>query len=161
MRLCAHLPTAPSCAARGWGPWCRPRARLETLAHILLFSQELRPWCRPRAKLETYRSDSRLKEVGAQLKTTCCGQTESTVNVCHRSGDKGSDLVLRGLIGLARPRSYLVKPKQMWAYASSNVGIASWHCGYPKLNGILNWTVLWTQLVHEYSWSLPLHGVQE
>lgn len=80
------------------------------------------------------------KEVGAQLKTTCCGQTESTVSVVTEVVTKGSDLVLRGLIGLARPRSYLVKPKQMWAYASSNVGIASWHCGYPKLNE-LNWTV--------------------
>ena len=33
-----------------------------------------------------------------------------------------------------------MKPKQMWAYASSNAGIASWHCGYLKLDE-LNWTV--------------------
>lgn len=39
------------------------------------------------------------KEVGAQLKTTCCGQTEITVNVVIEVMTKGSDLVLRGWIG--------------------------------------------------------------
>ena len=40
------------------------------------------------------------KEVGVQLKTTCCGQSEITVNVVIEVVTKGSDLVLRGLIGL-------------------------------------------------------------
>ena len=39
------------------------------------------------------------KEVGAQLKTTFCGQTEITVNVVIEVMTKGSDLVLRGWIG--------------------------------------------------------------
>lgn len=40
------------------------------------------------------------KAGGAQLKTTCCGQTEINVNVVTEEVTKGSDLVLRGLIGL-------------------------------------------------------------
>ena len=40
------------------------------------------------------------KAGGVQLKTTCCGQTEITVNVVTEEVTKGSDLVLRGLIGL-------------------------------------------------------------
>ena len=40
------------------------------------------------------------KAGGAQLKTTCCGQTEINVNVVTEEVTKGSDLALRGLIGL-------------------------------------------------------------
>lgn len=78
MKLCALAHGShPAVQPRGWGPWCRPRARLETLDRILVG-----------------------KEVGAQLKTTCCGQTEFTVSVVTEVVTKGSDLVLRGLIGL-------------------------------------------------------------